>query len=101
MRRPVMYLAGLLLATGASLVLAGPAQAAVSHDGHAAAVANGPGGDDYDLDYDYDYRSTNYDLDYRLNQEDNDNFTQVSLLNLLSPNGERNQGLGILTGGIS
>ena len=32
MRRPVMYLAGLLLATGASLALAGPASAAVSHD---------------------------------------------------------------------
>ena len=33
MRRPVMYLAGLLLATGASLALAGPASAAVNHDG--------------------------------------------------------------------
>jgi hypothetical protein len=32
MRRPVMYLAGLLLATGASLALAGPASAAPSHD---------------------------------------------------------------------
>ena len=31
MRRPVMYLAGLLLATGASLALAGPASAAPSH----------------------------------------------------------------------
>ena len=30
MRRPVLYLAGLLLATGASLALAGPASAAVS-----------------------------------------------------------------------
>lgn len=30
MRRPVMYLAGLVLATGASLALAGPANAAVS-----------------------------------------------------------------------
>ncbi|MFI5891362.1 hypothetical protein ACIA5D_14760 [Actinoplanes sp. NPDC051513] len=34
MRRPVMYLAGLLLATGASLALAGPATAAPSHDHH-------------------------------------------------------------------
>ena len=32
MRRPVMYLAGLLLATGASLALAGPASAAPAHD---------------------------------------------------------------------
>ncbi len=32
MRRPVLYLAGLLLATGASLALAGPASAAPSHD---------------------------------------------------------------------
>jgi hypothetical protein len=31
MRRPVMYLAGLLMATGASLALAGPASAAPSH----------------------------------------------------------------------
>ena len=34
MRRPVMYLAGLLLATGASLALAGPATAAPSHNDH-------------------------------------------------------------------
>ena len=31
MRRPVMYLAGLLLATGASFALAAPASAAPSH----------------------------------------------------------------------
>jgi hypothetical protein len=30
MRRPVLYLAGMLLATGASLALAGPASAAVA-----------------------------------------------------------------------
>ncbi|WP_433382465.1 hypothetical protein ACQPZX_18995 [Actinoplanes sp. CA-142083] len=34
MRRPVMYLAGLLMATGASLALAGPANAAPSHHDH-------------------------------------------------------------------
>jgi hypothetical protein len=34
MRRPVLYLAGLLLATGASLALAGPASAAPSHHHH-------------------------------------------------------------------
>jgi hypothetical protein len=31
MRRPVMYLAGVLMATGAGLALAGPASAAPSH----------------------------------------------------------------------
>ncbi len=39
MRRPVLYLAGLFMATGASLALAGPAQAAVSHSGAASAKA--------------------------------------------------------------
>lgn len=34
MRRPVLYLAGLLVATGASLALAGPASAAPSHHRH-------------------------------------------------------------------
>ncbi|MEU8818888.1 hypothetical protein [Actinoplanes sp. NPDC048796] len=95
MRRPVMYVGGLLLAAGASLAFAGPASAAASHDSHAAVVAHNPYGDDNDVDFDYDYRSLNYDLDYRLNNEDNDEYTQVSLVNLLSPNGEKNQGLGL------
>jgi hypothetical protein len=100
MRRPVKYIAGLLLVTGASLAFAGPASAAVSHDSHQAAVSNGPWGDGDDYDFDYDYRSSSYDLDYRLNYEDNDDNTQVSLLNVLSPNGEGNQGLGLgLLGG--
>jgi hypothetical protein len=34
MRRPVLYLAGLLMATGASLAFAGPASAAPSHNDH-------------------------------------------------------------------
>jgi|tagenome__1003787_1003787.scaffolds.fasta_scaffold20909224_1 hypothetical protein len=34
MRRPVLYLAGLLMATGASLALAGPASAAPSNYPH-------------------------------------------------------------------
>jgi hypothetical protein len=100
MRRPVMYLAGLLLATGASFAMAGPASAAVSHDAHAGVSSpNGFGGDDYDVDYDFDYRSLSYDLDY----EDNDHYSQVSLLNLGSPVGNNNQaqGLGSLLGGIS
>jgi len=44
MRRPVVYLAGLLLATGASLALAGPASAAGSYDSPKSAV----GGDHWD-----------------------------------------------------
>ncbi|MEV4345669.1 hypothetical protein AB0J83_14455 [Actinoplanes sp. NPDC049596] len=103
MRRPVMYVAGLLLAAGGTLAFAGPASAAVSHNGSAAAVANNPWGDGTDIDYDFDYRSSNYDLDYRLNREDNDNNSQFALLNVLSPNGEGNQGLGLGilgTGGI-
>ena len=47
MRRPVMYLAGLLLATGASFALAGPASAAVSHDSHASTVTGNPFGNPY------------------------------------------------------
>jgi hypothetical protein len=41
MRRPVLYLAGLLLATGASLALAGPASAAPSHHHHHGHHHNG------------------------------------------------------------
>jgi hypothetical protein len=90
MRRPVMYLAGLLLATGASFAIAGPASAAVSDH---------PYGDEYSLDY----RSLSYDMDYSLDYEDNDHYSQVSLLNLGSPVGNNNQaqGLGSLLGGIS
>lgn len=49
MRRPVMYLAGLLLATGASLALAGPASAAASHY-HPGKCAHHSAGYLYDLD---------------------------------------------------
>jgi hypothetical protein len=103
MRRPVMYLAGLLLATGASFAIAGPASAAVSHDAHAgvSSPSGFGGGDDYD--YDFDYRSLSYDMDYSLDYQDNDHYSQVSLLNLGSPVGNNNQaqGLGSLLGGIS
>jgi hypothetical protein len=44
MRRPVVFIAGLLLATGASLALAGPASAAGSHNHPSSAVS----GDDWD-----------------------------------------------------
>ncbi|HEX5199262.1 hypothetical protein ACFQS1_11965 [Paractinoplanes rhizophilus] len=56
MRRPVMYLAGLFLATGASLALAGPANAAPSHDHHNRHCHHdgwGWGGHDFGDDYTY------------------------------------------------
>lgn len=53
MRRPVMYLAGLLLASGASLAIAGPAAAAVSHDSHKS-HGNHWWLDDDECDEDYD-----------------------------------------------
>jgi hypothetical protein len=53
MRRPVLYLAGLLLATGASLALAGPATAAPSHDSVKAHTTHGYYDDD-ECDEDYD-----------------------------------------------
>ena len=52
MRRPVLYLAGLLMATGASLALAGPASAAVSHDSITSQVAHW---DDDECDDDDDF----------------------------------------------
>ncbi|MEU4244166.1 hypothetical protein [Actinoplanes sp. NPDC026619] len=62
MRRPVMYLAGLLLATGASLALAGPASAAAAHPvkchhNHGAQLGDWDDEGDY---YSY-YNSTDID----------------------------------------
>ncbi|WP_250003982.1 hypothetical protein [Actinoplanes sp. M2I2] len=91
MRRPVLYIAGLFLATGASLAFAGPAAAAVSHHGQTSSVAHSPFGDGDD--YDFDYRSSSYDLDY---SDNNDSYHQFALLNILSPNGQGNTGLGLL-----
>lgn len=51
MRRPVLYLAGLLMATGASLTLAGPASAVVSHDRPTSAVSH----DDWDWSNDNEW----------------------------------------------
>ncbi len=55
MRRPVLYLAGLLLATGASLAIAGPAAATVSHDNHKSYGNHWVDEDECDEDYDYWY----------------------------------------------
>jgi hypothetical protein len=61
MRRPVVYLAGLFLATGASLALAGPASAVVSHDRPMSAVS----GDDWDwVDDSYNNNGDNRNNDY-------------------------------------
>ena len=90
MRRPVKFIAGLLLVTGASLAFAGPASASASHDSRSASVAHNPFGDDYE--YDLDYRSSSYDLDY---EDNNDTYNQFSLIPILSPNGQGNTGLGL------
>jgi len=81
MRRPVMYLAGLLLATGASLALAGPASAAPSHDTKCHHHNHGGGAvqdDAWWLDDDFPYGYV-----------DNSNHEghAFGLINLLSGNG--------------
>jgi len=82
MRRPVMYLAGLLLATGASFALAGPASAAVSHNPYDS-------GDEIDLRY----------LSYNLNHEDS-RYTGASQTGIFlgSPMGNGGNILPILSG---
>ncbi|WP_250035362.1 hypothetical protein [Paractinoplanes maris] len=78
MRRPVLYIAGLMLATGASFAFAGTANAAAS---------GGPFGDEYDI-------SSSYEVDYEYS-DNNDEYNQFSLLNVLSPNGQDNTGLNL------
>jgi len=84
MRRSVMYLAGLLLATGASLALAGPASAAPSHHcdkGHHADVWYSAYSDD-----------DSYSVDYNNAQNNGSEYNGIVLLSGNSDNG----GLGIL-----
>ena len=85
MRRPVMYLAGLLLATGASLALAGPASAAPSHHWHHGHHYHGWSSDlcDNDDDYGYGYR-------YDLNAQNNG--SSYNGIVLLSGNSSHDQG---------
>jgi hypothetical protein len=69
MRRPVMYLAGLLLATGASLALAGPASAAPAHNfpgkcHHHSAYLDGDWDDEDEGDF-Y-YNSDSHDVKWSL-----------------------------------
>jgi hypothetical protein len=90
MRRPVMYLAGLLLATGASLALAGPASAAPSHHCHKAHHSDwwNPGYQDND---DYSW--------YELNSNSQNNGSDYSGIVLLSGNSGNGNG-GLLGGGL-
>jgi hypothetical protein len=89
MRRPVLYLAGLLLATGASLALAGPASAAPSHHRHNC-NQNDWRYDNYDSN---DYRW--YDLDSN-SQNNGSEYNGIVLLSGNSGNGDG----GLLGGGI-
>lgn len=62
MRRPVLYLAGLLLATGASLALAGPASAAPNGHHCDRHYSNFYDDDEYYNDYPDSY-SSSFDFD--------------------------------------
>ena len=86
MRRPVLYLAGLFLATGASLALAAPASAAGTnckkHSGHAASVhgsghSASHGGGHWVPDY-YGYDDGGIAIDNDLQYQRN---TQIGLFN--------------------
>ena len=107
MRRPAMYLAGMFLATGASLALAGPA---LAHDGDCKKNRGSAAGviyaDDYDRDrgyYDGDryIHSNSWDLDYT--RVDNNNQRTYGLINAFSGNNGNGLGdinvLGLLGGG--
>jgi hypothetical protein len=89
MRRPVLYLAGLLLATGASLALAGPATAAPSHDS-VKSQGNHWYNDDDECDEDYD--DWYYNRHHRHHHHDGGNFN--------SYNSTSNNGVQILSGNI-
>jgi len=87
MRRPVLYLAGLLLATGASLALAGPASAAPSKH-HCDRNHSYFNDDSYGFGYpgdDGDYWNST-DIDY------------ISHSGNTSANGSGNNGISILDG---
>jgi hypothetical protein len=88
MRRPVMYLAGLLMATGASLALAGPASAAPSHHCHKG----------HHADWWYPGSHNNYSWDdHRSNNQNNG--SHYNGIVLLSGNSGDGDG-GLLGGGL-
>jgi hypothetical protein len=90
MRRPVMYLAGLLVATGASLALAGPAMAASAapsrHHCHHHNHSDWWNNDNDGFSYDYNYRSDN-------EQNNGSDYNGIVLLSGISNNGTGNGGL--------
>ena len=89
MRRPVMYLAGLLLATGASLALAGPASAAPSHDTkcHHNQYGGGAANDDWDGNTRVVIIHDGDDFPYGYVDNSNHEGHAFGLINLLSGNG--------------
>ncbi|MEV6851712.1 hypothetical protein [Actinoplanes sp. NPDC051411] len=91
MRRPVLYLAGLLLATGASLALAGPASAAPSHHRHHNHHCN-------NNDWRFDSDSNDYRW-YELHSNSQNNGSEYNGIVLLSGNSGNGDG-GLLGGGI-
>ena len=99
MRRPAMYLAGMFLATGASLALAGPA---LAHDDDCRKYRGSAAGiifaDDDHGDYHGRYhwvRNNSYDSDYRYTHVNSNNQRTYGLINVLSGN----NGAGLIGGG--
>ena len=96
MRRPVIYIAGLLLATGASLALAGPASAAPSHKCH---KAHHNGGWDQGSDHEYNRKQLYLQQIKANSNAQNDGNYYGGLLNLPISLGGSGDG-GLIGGGI-
>jgi hypothetical protein len=85
MRRPVIYLAGFLLATGASLALAGPASAAPSNHCHKV----------HHADWYFNNDTHSYEYNQQNAQNDGSSYNGITLLSGISNNGS---GGGLLGG---
>jgi hypothetical protein len=88
MRRPVMYVGGLLLATGASLALAGPASAATSDCPF--------GNNNFSVDRDSNFVRYNLNRDVDVRTVDNRDFNNVGLINLGTSQGDHSPASGLL-----
>ena len=98
MRRPVMYLAGLLLATGASLALAGPASAAPSHGTkchHDHVFGGGAANDWNDNTRVIIIRDGDDDFPWGNRYYNHSEGHAYGLINVLSGNGHDGLGLGL------